>query len=111
MKLHYSQTKHYTLFTQSMFYYHMKLHYSQTIRKLDITILEFYYHMKLHYSQTTFWEMPANHFVLLPYEITLLSNLYNLNTHNYSVLLPYEITLLSNYYYIPVTYPLSFTTI
>ena len=52
--------------------------------------------MKLHYSQTDFNEMPIGDLVLLPYEITLLSNREDNIISVYSVLLPYEITLLSN---------------
>ena len=40
--------------------------------------------------------MNDNDYVLLPYEITLLSNKRNLNAVTAAVLLPYEITLLSN---------------
>ena len=52
--------------------------------------------MKLHYSQTKASHVTPTSQVLLPYEITLLSNgevnLGDIGT----VLLPYEITLLSN---------------
>ena len=52
--------------------------------------------MKLHYSQTeshAIWSVPP---VLLPYEITLLSNYIKSGVDDIKVLLPYEITLLSN---------------
>ena len=75
MKLHYSQTTDDIVIEDTLFYYHMKLHYSQTLLKLVHMILVFYYHMKLHYSQTTAPEAVLPLIVLLPYEITLLSNL------------------------------------
>ena len=56
----------------------------------------FYYHMKLHYSQTYNYEEMASFNVLLPYEITLLSNPGLAYDDSSVVLLPYEITLLSN---------------
>ena len=56
----------------------------------------FYYLMKLHYSQTLFKEQSPTVIVLLPYEITLLSNPRGMTAVAMSVLLPYEITLLSN---------------
>ena len=41
--------------------------------------------------------MPSqNELVSVPYEITLLSNPYELNNENSQVSVPYEITLLSN---------------
>ena len=52
--------------------------------------------MKLHYSQTGQAVVTLASMVLLPYEITLLSNVINSDTIAVSVLLPYEITLLSN---------------
>ena len=52
--------------------------------------------MKLHYSQTGCLVVGILLWVLIPYEITLLSN----NTKHFIclsvVLIPYEITLLSN---------------
>ena len=51
--------------------------------------------MKLHYSQTGTFLYNAFD-VLLPYEITLLSNIFPGNIQVVLVLLPYEITLLSN---------------
>ena len=41
-------------------------------------------------------EMAVGKIVLLPYEITLLSNLKSISVDDIKVLLPYEITLLSN---------------
>ena len=56
----------------------------------------FYYLMKLHYSQT-YKALNLNYFiVLLPYEITLFSNVRLRYIYSFSVLLPYEITLFSN---------------
>ena len=52
--------------------------------------------MKLHYSQTYYNLFALFVMVLLPYEITLLSNFSWFNTVILEVLLPYEITLLSN---------------
>ena len=52
--------------------------------------------MKLHYSQTEENNGGKPPEVLLPYEITLLSNIIAGNCIIISVLLPYEITLLSN---------------
>ena len=52
--------------------------------------------MKLHYSQTRFDYFWLWIIVLLPYEITLLSNEKIDYKDLGSVLLPYEITLLSN---------------
>ena len=101
----------------SEFYYLMKLHYSQTFGMAYSQLFSFYYLMKLHYSQTisayvrtvpcftTLWNYttlkPHNTYkpvsaVLLPYEITLLSNYPDFNVNVNLVLLPYEITLLSN---------------
>ena len=57
-----------------LFYYLMKLHYSQTRCRKTIWPCQFYYLMKLHYSQTCSC-CGAEAQVLLPYEITLLSNL------------------------------------
>ena len=56
------------------FYYLMKLHYSQTVIGFKKPIHKFYYLMKLHYSQTSRGLCAAGKGVLLPYEITLLSN-------------------------------------
>ena len=39
----------------------------------------------------------AKRFVLLPYEITLFSNIWNGSHGSIAVLLPYEITLFSNF--------------
>ena len=96
MKLHYSQTISRFKLTYYMFYYHMKLHYSQTIVCIFIRSHQFYYHMKLHYSQTFFTPITIKISVLLPYEITLLSNAEISKALGAVVLLPYEITLLSN---------------
>ena len=52
--------------------------------------------MKLHYSQTMFVAKTSKTRVLLPYEITLLSNDKDNVIVAGHVLLPYEITLLSN---------------
>ena len=52
--------------------------------------------MKSHYSQTTGSEEESDYNVLLPYEITLLSNKHYGDMGTDMVLLPYEITLLSN---------------
>ena len=52
--------------------------------------------MKLHYSQTARNGLSFELIVLLPYEITLLSNYPVLLADISGVLLPYEITLLSN---------------
>ena len=95
MKLHYSQTKLVGCRQTPLFYYHMKLHYSQTCMFLRRTQGKFYYHMKLHYSQTHLSNYQAV-VVLLPYEITLLSNALVSAQNRERVLLPYEITLLSN---------------
>ena len=83
----------------------------------DFDLVEFYYLMKLHYSQTvsccclpffsftTLWNYTTlkqcqvlclRDRVLLPYEITLLSNGLWYCVWGGIVLLPYEITLLSN---------------
>ena len=74
MKLHYSQTTIADYMGIPTFYYHMKLHYSQTVVGNGITLGLFYYHMKLHYSQTPARPPKGWRSVLLPYEITLLSN-------------------------------------
>ena len=75
MKLHYSQTDLFISIREFAFYYHMKLHYSQTCASV-LNILDlFYYHMKLHYSQTNGCIIIIRIMVLLPYEITLLSNM------------------------------------
>ena len=52
--------------------------------------------MKLHYSQTLFSAGADTAVVLIPYEITLLSNVYEGSIQEIKVLIPYEITLLSN---------------
>ena len=52
--------------------------------------------MKLHYSQTLLQLIGCWDIVLLPYEITLLSNSCGCAHKEMTVLLPYEITLLSN---------------
>ena len=52
--------------------------------------------MKLHYSQTCSVTNIAIIIVLLPYEITLFSNVPESETEAIPVLLPYEITLFSN---------------
>ncbi len=52
--------------------------------------------MKLHYSQTAVRSLTSLSLVLLPYEITLLSNCLRGIIAVFTVLLPYEITLLSN---------------
>ena len=57
----------------------------------------FYYLMKLHYSQTVDMLLSHREEVLLPYEITLLSNKLEQLKIIKGVLLPYEITLLSNF--------------
>ena len=52
--------------------------------------------MKLHYSQTKVSALDSLVRVLLPYEITLFSNLKCKERLEQYVLLPYEITLFSN---------------
>ena len=52
--------------------------------------------MKLHYSQTAQTKLPTTTAVLVPYEITLLSNASDNFLSLSEVLVPYEITLLSN---------------
>ena len=96
MKLHYSQTQCVPSLWKGVFYYHMKLHYSQTQGKTATTRLK----VLLPYEITLLSNredigivVPA---VLLPYEITLLSNLLPPIRQKVRVLLPYEITLLSN---------------
>ena len=74
----------------------MKLHYSQTCLQASKVKEKFYYLMKLHYSQTYSLEPDPGGIVLLPYEITLLSNVVISMQIKMLVLLPYEITLLSN---------------
>ena len=75
----------------------MKLHYSQTKCAIHIH----HYKVLLPYEITLLsnWQkIPVfAGAVLLPYEITLLSNFLREQTHDAVVLLPYEITLLSNY--------------
>ena len=58
-----------------MFYYLIKLHYSQTIDLSESTQKVFYYLIKLHYSQTEDVVVVVKAVVLLPYKITLLSNM------------------------------------
>ena len=53
----------------------MKLHYSQTAMPFVVGSVMFYYLMKLHYSQTKEDIGMSKENVLLPYEITLFSNL------------------------------------
>ena len=78
------------------FYYLMKLHYSQTNLTISLLLLQFYYLMKLHYSQTPASRKQGRRVVLLPYEITLFSNILHVAIVLAGVLLPYEITLFSN---------------
>ena len=52
--------------------------------------------MKLHYSQTLIRQRKRKSCVLVPYEITLLSNYAYVLIDEEQVLVPYEITLLSN---------------
>ena len=52
--------------------------------------------MKLHYSQTGEQYGTEIQRVLVPYEITLLSNVWIFHNIAPNVLVPYEITLLSN---------------
>ena len=52
--------------------------------------------MKLHYSQTSSDRQEHSAVVLIPYEITLLSNEEGVVLEEPFVLIPYEITLLSN---------------
>ena len=75
MKLHYSQTRFEGFALRILFYYLMKLHYSQTVEPKHSYQYSFYYLMKLHYSQTEGYFLYVENEVLLPYEITLLSNL------------------------------------
>ena len=74
----------------------MKLHYSQTQCYMRSPTKWFYYLMKLHYSQTFGSGWYEQLFVLLPYEITLFSNVVKRSEPIMNVLLPYEITLFSN---------------
>ena len=74
----------------------MKSHYSQTPLPQALLIALFYYLMKSHYSQTFSMIKNFNGGVLLPYEITLFSNLIAQLQASLRVLLPYEITLFSN---------------
>ena len=96
MKLHYSQTSGMTVLMLNTFYYLMKLHYSQTQCYMRSPTKWFYYLMKLHYSQTFGSGWYEQLFVLLPYEITLFSNVVKRSEPIMNVLLPYEITLFSN---------------
>ena len=57
------------------FYYPIKLHYSQTMTEITEIFQRFYYPIKLHYSQTIVVCCSPSSCVLLPYKITLLSNL------------------------------------
>ncbi len=57
-----------------LFYYQKKLHYSQTCFDPEKKVFLFYYQKKLHYSQTRRGNKPYTLRVLLPKEITLLSN-------------------------------------
>ena len=75
MKLHYSQTDLTVEKAVERFYYLMKLHYSQTALAASSSSSTFYYLMKLHYSQTIIAMTIGIKAVLLPYEITLFSNL------------------------------------
>ena len=75
----------------------MELHYSQTGYSAPSRVLLFYYHMELHYSQTDTGFILPEFIVLLPYGITLLSNIGDNEEENKIVLLPYGITLLSNH--------------
>ena len=52
--------------------------------------------MKLHYSQTDIDAYKKAVKVLIPYEITLFSNMVRKLTGVIGVLIPYEITLFSN---------------
>ena len=120
MKLHYSQTDSSYTSQPLEFYYPMKLHYSQTqtetlLPPQSFTTLWNYTTLKHRYgakdtniSFTTLWNYttlkPSLGYsvsaeVLLPYEITLLSNCSCCLSNFLFVLLPYEITLLSNYTY------------
>ena len=76
MKLHYSQTKSRGLINRLLFQYLMKLHYSQTIAPNRTIRLRFQYLMKLHYSQTACLWVTFSVMVSVPYEITLLSNIF-----------------------------------
>ena len=96
MKLHYSQTILFSFIYAHTFYYLMKLHYSQTSGMTVLMLNTFYYLMKLHYSQTFGSGWYEQLFVLLPYEITLFSNVVKRSEPIMNVLLPYEITLFSN---------------
>ena len=96
MKLHYSQTMLYFVIVRKRFYYLIKLHYSQTLAGAGNTGIKFYYLIKLHYSQTNGAALIHNDVVLLPYEITLFSNMKRYPNQEINVLLPYEITLFSN---------------
>ena len=58
------------------FQYLMKLHYSQTSLFSFSAFLPFQYLMKLHYSQTLHRLYLYHRGVSVPYEITLLSNMY-----------------------------------
>ena len=76
MKLHYSQTKGNSKRQDYRFQYLMKLHYSQTdLGSMSVECL-FQYLMKLHYSQTPTETRRRGLLVSVPYEITLLSNLF-----------------------------------
>ena len=96
MKLHYSQTVLVSVSASPAFQYLMKLHYSQTLGVSKNEIIRFQYLMKLHYSQTYLCRLVFSFAVSVPYEITLLSNIYNYESIRKVVSVPYEITLLSN---------------
>ena len=102
MKLHYSQTQLQAVICTQLFYYLMKLHYSQTSPLGLRTILPFYYLMKLHYSQTSSRTAEARHCFTTLWNYTTLKQAACL-TYIKVVLLPYEITLLSNnrYFHLP----------
>ena len=73
----------------------MKLHYSQTIWLLKRHIDKFYYLMKLHYSQTPCRRLLRCHSFTTLWNYTTLKPA-DMKTRMRAVLLPYEITLLSN---------------
>ena len=79
------------------FQYLMKLHYSQTKYLVRVQASRFQYLMKLHYSQTASIVI-SSIIVSVPYEITLLSNIFFNSRCANQVSVPYEITLLSNFW-------------
>ena len=82
-------------FNWFMFYYLMKLHYSQTVfeeRRFADCFTTLWNYTTLKHSD----DEDNLQSVLLPYEITLLSNFASPVAAAFIVLLPYEITLLSN---------------